>query len=114
MNLRVKDNSDTLNSIGFNNNIEYIILGTPNGYKVIEIKSLEEIINKDSFMENFNFIEIKDESNLFYLVKNDEFGKDKHKLIIWNDENNEKVGQILFKNEIKNIKTRKDKFFIKF
>ena len=98
--------------ISFNQDSSFISIGTEKGYKIYSTIQLN-----NNYERNLNggigIIEMLYESNILALIGGGKKPKfEKNKLIIWNDENLEKISELKFLSNIINVKLKKDKIFI--
>ena len=98
--------------ISFNQDSSFISIGTEKGYKIYSTIKLN-----NNYERNLNggigIIEMLYESNILALIGGGKKPKfEKNKLIIWNDENLEKISELKFLSNIINVKLKKDKIFI--
>ena len=95
--------------INFNQDRSCFCLGTDEGYTIYSTNPFKKIFER-KFSEGLICLEMLFRSNILAIVKKntDTIQSNENTVLIWDDSTNNKIGEIVFRNPIKEILLRKD------
>jgi len=98
-----KYNQNNLLYSSFNQNNDCVVFGTTNGFYVYSLYPFKKIISRN-IEGGISIVKMLYKSNILVFVGNTKHGLyPNNKIIIWDDSQKQVIGEISFKNQVKNV-----------
>lgn len=98
---------------GFNQDVTSFACGTSNGFKIYSCEPFKETFSRNFNQGGIGYVEMLFNSNIIALVgggKNPMYSP--NKVIIWDDKQNKRYGELSFRSEVKAVKLKRDKVIV--
>lgn len=108
------DNGETeLLSVAWNQDYGCFAVGTSQGFRIYNCEPFKETLRRDLKTGGFKIVEMLFRCNVLALVggaANSQYPP--NKVLIWDDQQNQCIGEFLFRSEVRGVKLRRDRIVV--
>lgn len=99
-------------SVSWNQNYGCFAAGTSHGFRIYNCHPFKEIFRRDLKSGGFGIVEMLFRSNILALVGNANSQYPPNKVAIWDDHQNQLIGEFSFRSNVLAVKLRKDRIVV--